>query len=115
MFLPCPLDLVKIKDKKARDEKDKLYPLPLTEKPPIFISDYPFDNVLLWQRQEQVEDAEGYLSLLYLKDYLKGESDIKFLKQEEFFRFENKIGIARERTTLISKDGHLYRSSIDTT
>ncbi len=109
VFLPCPLDLVKIKDKKARDEKDKLYPLPLTEKPPIFISDYPFDNVLLWQRQEQVEDAEGYLSLLYLKDYLKGKGDIKFLKQEKFFRFENKIGIARERTTLTSKDGHLYR------
>ncbi len=34
---------------------------------------------------------------------------LEFLKQEEFFRFENKIGIARERTTLISKDGHLYR------
>ncbi len=118
VFLPCPLDLVKIKDKKSKDEKkDKkskdegnmLYRLSLTKKPQIFISDYPFDNFLLWQGKEQVKDAEGYLSLLYLKDYLNKGSEIRLLKQEEFFRFENKIGIARERTTLISREGHLYR------
>ncbi len=80
VFLPCPLDLVKIKDKKSKDEKkdkksqdekNKLYRLSLTKKPQIFISDYPFDNLLLWQGKEQVEDAEGYLSLTYLKDYFK--------------------------------------------
>lgn len=109
VFLPCPLDLVKIKDKKSKGKKNELYRLLLTKKPPIFISNYPFDNLLLWQGKEQVEDAEGYLSLIYLKAYLNGENEIKFLKQKEFFKSENKIGIARERTTFTSKEGHLYR------
>ncbi len=109
LYLPCPLDLVKIKDKKSKNEKNKLYRLLLTKKSPLFVSDYPFDHLLLWQQKDQAEDTEGYLSLTYLKSYLNGKDDIRLSEQKEFFELEPKIGIARERTTLTSKDGHLYR------
>lgn len=107
-FVP-PLDLVIIKDKKGTKAKDKLYQLYLLHKPEIFISDYPLENILIWQKSQGVEEAEGYLSLIYFKSYLKGKNNIKIVAQNEFLIHEPKTGIARERLTGTVKEAHLYR------
>lgn len=106
VYFPAPLDLVSVKNK----DKNRLIPLRFQDKPQIFISNYPLQNILLWQGKELVKETEGLLTLEDLIDYLKNrKKDFSPIKTNKLFQYEYKIGIARDRTTFTSKEGHLYR------
>ncbi len=103
IFLKTPLDLVLVED-------EELKPLKFSEKPPLFISNYKLDRILIWQKDEDVDNPEGWLSLSEFCNYLKNEEEsYLFLRNEDFFNYEHKIGIRRDRRTLTSEDGYLYR------
>jgi len=106
LFFPIPLDLVKL--------EDKLNPLVFTEKPQDFISDYPLSYVLIDKSESQSKGSEGWVTDIVLKDYLKNrETELSFVKDSTLlFLSEPKIGIAREKTTLTTKEGYLYRISM---
>ena len=107
LLFPSPLDLVE-KDKKEKDKK--LIPLTLINRPKIFISDYPLKKVLIYKPKEKAEEPSGWLTSINFKDYLKNrKKEFNFLKHNELYLQEPKIGIAREPETLTSKEGHLYR------
>lgn len=104
IYFPAPLDLVSVKS------KDTLIPLKFQDKPQIFISNYPLENILLWQKKELVDDAEGWLAFANFICYLKNKEDeFSPIKTNDLFEYEPKIGIARDRTTFTSREGHLYR------
>ncbi len=103
IFLKTPLDLVLVEDK-------KLKPLKFSEKPSLFISNYKLERILIWQKDVDVDEPEGWLSLTEFCDYLKNKKEsYSFFKNEDFFNFEHKIGIKRNRWSLTSEEGYLYR------
>lgn len=103
LFFPAPLDLVKLEEK-------KLIPLVFTKKPQFFISDYSLPYILINKLREQVKESEGWLADIELKDYLKNKKpEYSFIENNNLFLSEPKIGIAREKTTLATKEGYLYR------
>jgi CRISPR-associated protein Cmr3 len=102
LFFPAPLDLVLL--------ENKLIPLTLTQKPPTFISDYPLSYILLHKSEKHAKEPEGWFTEIEFLDYLKNQStEYVFLKDKDLFLYEPKIGIAREKSTLTTKEGHLYR------
>ncbi|MCS7200482.1 MAG: type III-B CRISPR module-associated protein Cmr3 [Caldimicrobium sp.] len=104
ILFPAPLDLVKKK------ENEKLVLLSKISRPKIFFSDYPHDNLLMFKGDNQVEEANVFIDDLTLKDYLEGKKkEFFYIKKSKLYLIEPKIGIARERLTLTSKEGHLYR------
>lgn len=103
-YFPLPLDIVEIK----RDKKLDL--LCFDKKSTLFISNYSLEHYLIWQKKEQVEEAYGWIEINDFKEYLKNEKEqYKPHKDSEFFIKEEKVGIARSRTTFTSKEGYLYR------
>jgi len=102
LFFPIPLDLVKL--------EDRLNPLVFTEKPQGLISDYPLSYVLINKSESQAKGSEGWFTDIELKDYLKNrETKYSFIEDRNLFLLEPKIGIARKKTTLTTKEGYLYR------
>lgn len=103
LFFPAPLDLL-------TSERGKLTPLDLVEKPPGITSDYPLSYTLLHKSKEKADEPEGWLSSIELKEYLKnGKTEYCAIKDNNLFLSESKIGVAREKSTLTTKEGHLYR------
>lgn len=106
LYFPVPLDLIELKKEKDK----KLIPLELTDTPDVFISNYPFEKILVYKGNLDVDEPKGFLDDPSLKNYLLGEKE-KLLGREicKFYEIESKIGIAREKDTLTSKEGYLYR------
>lgn len=101
-YFPVPLDLV--------ESSDELKYLKFEMKNNLFISNYELDNCLVWQENEKVDTAKGWIDLINLKEYLLGNSDsFHFFGNEDLFTVEEKIGIAKDRSTFASKEGFLYR------
>ena len=73
--------------------------LTFSEKPDIFISDYQMDGILLWKGVGHMEEAEGYITAIYLGDYLSGRKSLRLTEKDELYIVESKIGIARNRVT----------------
>jgi len=111
VYFPSPKDLLKEKGKNKKNEKNNiLYPLILKRIPELFFSDYNLQNILLWQEKSQVNDTEGWLDINAFKDYLFLRSNnFYYVKDEDLFKKEEKIGIAKDRKTFTSKEGYLYR------
>ncbi|MEN3047089.1 MAG: type III-B CRISPR module-associated protein Cmr3, partial [Candidatus Hydrothermales bacterium] len=105
IFSPTPFDLVRFNEK-------LVYYLKNINKPKIFISDYKLDDLLLFSGKEKVENFNGFIDELLLKSYLEGREKSFFLPKNELYSLEPKIGIARERVTLTSKEGYLYRATM---
>ena len=105
LLFPSPLDLLKNKENK-RD--NILEFLTFSEKPDIFISDYQMDGILLWKGVGHMEEAEGYITAIYLGDYLSGRKSLRLTEKDELYIVESKIGIARNRVTKTTVKGHLY-------
>ncbi len=105
IFFKTPLDLVKLKD------HHEVKPLTLIDKPKIFYSDENIpENLLVFKGLTQVDEAKGWLDSISLKDYLEGKNNAFYVvENEEIFKYELKIGIARDRKTFTSREGHLYR------
>ncbi|HAA83487.1 MAG: CRISPR-associated protein Cmr3 [Thermoanaerobacterium sp.] len=104
LYFPSPKDLVKKK------EKENLYLLQFKNKSCLFISDYDLENILLWQSNEQVDEAKGWLNYDDFIDYLKArKNEFSLLESKEFFEIEPKIGIKRSRETFSSEEDFLYR------
>lgn len=91
------------------DKDNILYRLTLSEKPPIFISNYPIDNILIWKGEKNLESGEGFITETYMKDYLSGKDNPRLTSKDDIYVEEQKIGIAREGLTKTTKEGHLYR------
>lgn len=105
-YFPLPLDLVKIKENK----NETLKPLCFDKKSTLFISNYPLEHYLIWKKEEQVEETQGWIEIHNFKEYLKNkEEQYKLHKDSKFFIREEKVGIARNRTTFTTKEGYLYR------
>lgn len=104
-LFPCPKDLLKEKAGK----ENKLYRLTFSKKPEIFVSDYPFESSLLEKNKKVLEEAEGFIAEIYLKEYLSGKNSIRLTHKSEIYIEEPKIGIARENKKKTAKEGHLYR------
>ncbi len=105
IFLKAPLDLVLAND-------EKLKPLKFSEKPRLFIANYKLNNILIWRKDEKVEESAGWLSLIEFCDYLKNKKEsYSFSQNKDFLSYEYKIGIKRDRMTLTSEEGFLYRTT----
>ncbi|HOK34156.1 MAG: type III-B CRISPR module-associated protein Cmr3 [Fervidobacterium sp.] len=101
-YFPVPFDLV-LND-------DKVEAVTFSRKSELFISNYKLDNYLIWRKNSQVDEANGWLDVSNLIDYLKNRSiSSGIAESSQFFTIEEKIGIARDNTTLTSKEGFLYR------
>ncbi|MBC7319179.1 type III-B CRISPR module-associated protein Cmr3 [bacterium] len=106
LYFPVPLDLVEVKESTKR----KLLPLEFTDTSEIFISNYSFEKILVYKGDLDVDEPEGFLDEISLKDYLLGKTESLYRKEPfEFYKTELKIGISREKNTLTSKEGYLYR------
>jgi len=109
VYLPTPKDLIK---EKGREENIQ-YLLELEKKPELFLSDYYLQNVLLWKEKTQVDDTEGWIDINAFKDYLMLRGNkFYYVKEEDLFEKEEKIGIARDRKTFSSREGYIYRVSL---
>lgn len=108
-YFPVPFDLVLEKEKNKQNET--LKQLKKVSKPKIFYTDYLFEDILIYQKREQVESAEGYLDSITFKEYLQGQNG-KYSLISEFYTTEPKTGISRENLTLSSKEGYLYRANM---
>jgi len=106
LYLKAPLDLIEEKNGK----RNELALLQLEEKSEIFISDYLPNYLLIHKPLENVVEPSGWLSAIEFEDYLKNKND-KYSQVEDnnLFLYEPKIGIARQKETLTTKEGHLYR------
>lgn len=105
IYFASPKDLLKIKKREKT-----LYLLAFKEKPTLFISDYSLESINIWERKDQVDDAEGWMDVNTFRDYLiMKECKFRYTEQKDLFEFEPKIGIARDRETFTSKEGYLYR------
>lgn len=104
LLFPCPLDLVRDKSNK------ELQLLEFLSKPRLFISDYPLNNVLINKSIKNVDEPSGFLTSIELADYLQCKKDrYSSIEDSNLFVYENKTGIARDRETLTSREGFLYR------
>lgn len=102
----CPFDLVKVKGSR----ESKIILLKRIKKPKIYFSDDNIEEILLHKGMDTVKESKEYLDDITLIEYLKGiKKEFQFRSEERLYTLENKIGIARDRATLASKDGHLYR------
>lgn len=106
-LFPLPLDLLK---REGNENNNVLSYLTFSRKPDILISDYKMDNSLIWKDTEHAESVEGYISAIYLKNYLSGEGNLGFTEAGDLYIVETKIGIARDRVTRTAKWGHIYRA-----
>lgn len=105
IFFPNPFDLVKNKK-----ENKELYKLKFEEKSKLFISNYQLKHYLIWQKNEQADEPEGWLDINEFQNYLENkESKFSCLSNDNFFAKEQKIGISKDRTTFVSKESYLYR------
>ncbi len=110
-FFPVPFDLVLKKE--INKQKNMLKQLKKVCKPKILYTDYPLEDILIYQEREQVESAEGYIDSINFKEYLQGQSgEYKLSELFEFYIPEPKIGIARDDITLSSREGYLYRTKM---
>ena len=112
IYFPIPLDLVV----KNNEEKDVLYALECYPETANFISSAPLQYHLRWDESkddepEEVEsETSGKLKHTYMKEYLLDKRKFfRFIPREHFISDEPKIGIGRDRTTLTSEEGMLYR------
>lgn len=108
VYFPAPLDLVMYKE----GDNTKISQLNLTKRPEVFISDQ--DNlryIHIYKGNEKVDEAKGYLTELYFKRYLMDSlsKDDPLIEPHEFYKEEMKIGIARDKKTMTTKEGYLYR------
>jgi CRISPR-associated protein Cmr3 len=109
IYLPVPFDCLKKKGG-SETEKNNLFCINWMERPEFFISDYPLGNILVNRNDFELEECDGFLDISSLKDYLIQRNGIlQFTEKKEIFLEEKKIGIKRERKTLSSKEGHLYK------
>ncbi len=107
-LFPVPKDLLKEKGK----TDNELFRLNLV-KPEIFISDYPENkHILVNKSNRKLEEVEGFITSIYLEDYLSGKDKLRLTKKEEIYIEEPKIGIAREKITKTTKEGYLYQISM---
>lgn len=105
IYFPTPFDLV---SKKGNSEQ--VFPLKFQENPKIFISNYSLKNLLISQKKEQTDEAEGFLDQIYFKRYLLNQKEtLSIIKANELFQYEPKVGIRRDNKTFTSEKGYLYR------
>ncbi len=103
LLFPAPLDLIV-------DENTTLRRLDFIEKPSIFISDHTLPYIHIHKPKGKAEEAKGWITDIELVEYLNNKkSEFKITCKEGLFLYENKTGIARERNTNTTKEGHLYR------
>jgi len=101
----APLDLVKTEENK----KAILQLLEIIKKPTFMISNYELPYILVWKRKEKAESADGWINYDELLNYIKGDKEKYSILGSDIFFEEPKIGIKRDRKTLTSEEGMLYR------
>ncbi|MEN3045273.1 MAG: type III-B CRISPR module-associated protein Cmr3 [Candidatus Hydrothermales bacterium] len=110
LYFPIPLDLVM-----EKEDKDRLLILSRILKKPmnksqIFFSDYMLEELLVFTGRKNVENPDGFLDDLELKEYLENKKqEFFYVKRKALFGLELKTGIARDKFTLSSREGYLYR------
>ena len=105
LLFPSPLDLLK---REGNGGDNILNYLTFSNTPDIFISDYRLCKVLIWKGMEHMKVAEGYITGIYLNDYLSGRENLRLTEAGEIYTLEPKIGIARNRITKAVLEGHFY-------
>lgn len=106
LYFSVPEDMLS----KKNSTEENLKKLSLIRIPAMFISEYSLEYILLNKTYEDLKHPEGYLNINDLIDYLQAKDvSLTFSKKEEFFKFESKIGIKRNKKTLSSEESHLYR------
>ncbi|MEO0271907.1 MAG: type III-B CRISPR module-associated protein Cmr3 [candidate division WOR-3 bacterium] len=104
-----PYDLVKSSSKSEKD-KLRLHRLFSVKKPQIYISDDKMELILLHRGKEVVRQVYAYLDCKSFKEYLEcKKTEFDSISPEKLYISEPKIGIARNRITLTSKEAQIYR------
>ena len=112
LYFPVPFDFLRRKSTSQNGKNDLFY-TDCINKPEIFISDYPLENIIVNKSDFELEECDGFLDVSSLKDYLIQRNGImQFTEKKEIFLEEKKTGIKRSRKTLSSEEGHLYRISM---
>ncbi len=123
LLFPIPRDLLILEETKDlhkcdenknldkyRKNQKTLISLSLTKKPEVFISDYELDYILVNKSNEKLDEAEGFLDINSLLKYLTcNDNSYHPIDRKDIFEIEYKIGIKRNRKTLSSEEGYLYR------
>lgn len=103
-YFPVPNDLLKEKG------GDKTNIVDIIPKNALVISDYELEYLLLNKTDKQLDEAEGFLWIGEIKDYLSGrKEELNITENKKIYEKELKTGIKRSRKTLTSEEGHLYR------
>jgi len=106
LYVQAPHDLLKVKEK----EREELYLLSKKRRPDVFISNYPFEECLIYTNNQKTEETNSLIDLNALKEYLAlSKTQLDFVDPRNVFNFEDKIGIKRDKTKLSSQEGYLYR------
>jgi CRISPR-associated protein Cmr3 len=112
IYFPVPFDSLKKKGA-PKKEKRALFYTYCINKPEVFISDYPLENILVNRNDFVLKECDEFLDINSLKNYLMScEEQLEFTEKKEIFSYEKKTGIKRSRKTLSSEEGHLYRISM---
>ena len=105
-YYSTPRDLVS--EKKSQDLK--LYPLSIESKNDAFSSSSELPIFLTWSDSKmQVEHTEGRVSYESLRKYLVGKTGCLAAEESDFIIDEPKVGITRDRKTMMAAEGMLYR------
>jgi len=109
LYFPVPYDFLKKKDA-SKSEENSLFYISYSNKPEIFTGDYTLESILLNRNDFELEEAGEFIDIDSLKDYLMtSKKKLQFTEKYEIFVEEKKTGIKRNRKTLSSEEGHLYR------
>jgi CRISPR-associated protein Cmr3 len=105
-YFPLPLDCIIYKDA-SPDEKGKVFPL--SPQKQITCSSCLTNYLLTLDGYREAENTpSGLIDEFTFRDYLEGKSGFYYNKLSDFVLDEPKIGIARDKQTLIAEEGKLY-------
>lgn len=107
LYFKTPYDLVQSKENK---KGQKVLSLQIIRKPKLYYSEEGLSEILIFKGKESVEETTSYLDNITFRKYLENkDKEYNYVPENSFYKYEFKIGISRDRLTLTSKEGHLYR------
>lgn len=112
VLFPIPKDLVvpKKNSKEKKNNENEVFPLEVSQKTAITASNYKLSESLIFRDNNKLKKGAFYLKSSDLEAYLDGDTTfINAIDINDYLLKEIKIGIGRENTTNIVRDGLLYR------
>lgn len=113
IYLPLPLDCVKLKEDVKEESHNQAFTLSLT-KNDNFLSSCPLEFILEPKKENQVEnEPNGLIRISMFKKYLSHKvNSFSYKNINDYIISEPKIGIFIDKKTGTSKNQYLYRANM---